>query len=115
VEDDSDSFMVAQVTLKGAGFRTLEAVDRRKALAMMEGMTRRPDLVVLDLHLPEVDGTDALHCIRSDARLAGTKVIVATAYPDMAEEIEDQADQILHKPYRFTQLQESAVSLTALA
>jgi CheY-like chemotaxis protein len=78
-------------------------------------MAGQPDLVVLDLRLPESDGTDVLRHIRSGARLAGTKVIVATHYPDMAEEIEDQADQILRKPYRFTQLRELALSLTVLA
>ena len=115
VEDDSDSFLVAQVTLEGAGFHTLEAVDGRRALTMLGEMMRRPDLIVLDLHLPEVDGTDVLRYIRSSARLTGTKVIVATAYPDLAEEIEDQADQVIYKPYRFMQLQELAVSLTTPA
>ena len=111
VEDDVDSFTVAEITLESAGFRTARAADGREALAMLEAMRPEPRLIVLDLHLPEVDGADVLRQIRADGRLMGVKVIVATAYRELAEEIRDQADHVLLKPFRFPQLQEMAMRL----
>ena len=104
VEDDVDSFTVAKITLESAGFRTVRAADGREALAMLEAMRPGPRLVILDLHLPEVDGPDVLRHIRADTRLMGVKVIVA-------EEIRDQADQVLLKPFRFPRLREMAMRL----
>ena len=71
-----------------------------------------PDVIVLDLHLPNVPGTEILRQIRSDPRLAAVPVIVATAYPQMAESIEEKADLVLIKPVRYNVLQNKAVELT---
>jgi len=111
VEDDVDSFTVVKITLESVGFRTMRAADGEEALALLKIMKPKPCLVILDLHLPEVDGTDVLRHIRADGRLMSVKVIVATAYRELAEEIWDQADQVLLKPFRFPQLQEMAVRL----
>ena len=67
-----------------------------------------PDVVVLDLHLPRVAGMDILHQIRADERLTGTRVIVATAHPRMAESLRDEADLVLLKPISFSQLRDLA-------
>jgi CheY-like chemotaxis protein len=54
---------------------------------------------LLDLNLPpHVSGSDVLHQIRADKRLAETRVIVVTGHPELAEAIGDEADAVLIKP-----------------
>jgi CheY-like chemotaxis protein len=62
--------------------------------------------VVLDLHLPHVSGEDLLAQIRSDDRLAHTRVMLATADPLMAESLRAKADLVLIKPISFSQLRD---------
>ena len=74
-----------------------------------------PDLVVLDLHLPGIAGTDILRRIRADARLAETRVIIVTGDPLEAEGVRDQADLVLIKPVGFDQLRGLATRLISAA
>jgi len=71
----------------------------------------QPIIVVLDLHLPHASGGDILHLIRSEARLAKTRVIVTTADPLMAVSFQAEADLVLIKPISFSQLRDLAVRL----
>jgi CheY-like chemotaxis protein len=57
-----------------------------------------PDVVILDLHLPGVQGDQILHQIRADERMAGTRVVVITAYSALARTLQDEADLVLIKP-----------------
>ena len=70
-----------------------------------------PNLVILDLHLPDMPGINILRKIRSTQWLAGVPVIVATAHPQMAEVIDEEADLVLIKPVRYRVLQDKAVEL----
>ncbi len=109
IEDDNDLAELFAMTLGGAGF------DTEIALAGDIGMERlevlNPDLVVLDLYLPNVGGADILERIRSDERLKETRVIVVTAGVRAAEVLQDKADLILVKPLDFSQLRDLAVRL----
>ena len=69
---------------------------------------------MLDLYLPHASGDDILHLIRSEARLAQTRVIVATADPLMADSLQAEADLVLIKPISFSQLRDLAVRLRPL-
>ncbi len=64
-----------------------------------------PTVVVLDLHLPHVNGLDILAKIRGDERLKDAKVIISTADPRMSDMAED-ADFVLIKPISFAQLRD---------
>jgi CheY-like chemotaxis protein len=109
VEDDPDAGLIFEFTLKAAGFNPMTVRTGQEALAIMASML--PNLVVLDLHLPDVPGTEVLRQIRADRRLAAVPVIVATAHPQMAETIEDEADLVLIRPVRYHVLQDKAVEL----
>jgi CheY-like chemotaxis protein len=54
--------------------------------------------VILDLHLPGVQGDQILHHIRTDERMAETQVVVITAYTALARTLQDEADLVLIKP-----------------
>jgi two-component system cell cycle response regulator DivK len=109
VEDDGDLAVIFAEALQAAGYATGIVQDGDTALARLTVTT--PDVVVLDLHLPHLSGSDVLQRIRTDARLAHTRVIVVTADPRMAEVLEDQADLVLIKPISFSQLRDLATRL----
>lgn len=106
VEDDVDLAIIFEAALKEAGFVT--KVIRAGDVAMKRLQAVIPDVVVLDMHLPEVAGTDILDSIRADERLAQTRVIVTTADVRLAETLHDRADLVLVKPVSFGQLRDMA-------
>jgi CheY-like chemotaxis protein len=63
--------------LRLVGYETVGAADGGEAFAAME--RRRPDLVLLDLMMPQVDGLSFLKAMRTDVRFAGVPVILVTA------------------------------------
>ncbi|MBN1814298.1 MAG: response regulator [Anaerolineae bacterium] len=102
VEDERDlSFLLAQVA-KLAGYEPEVIHSGDIALERLSQVI--PDLVLLDLNLPKVLGTDILKHIRSEQRLLGVYVIVVTAYKHLAEATYEQANQVLNKPFEFDQL-----------
>lgn len=111
IEDDFDLSTIFAAALKASGFET--EIVRDGSVAVQRLATVTPDVVVLDLHLPHVAGTDILDQIRADARLAETRVIVTTADARMAEMLHDQADLVLVKPISFGQLRDLAGRLSA--
>lgn len=113
IEDDPDAATIFSEALQAAGFETEIVRTGDKALKRLAVTT--PDAVVLDLHLPHVSGTDILRQIRADARLAKTRMIIATADPRMAELLRDQADLVLLKPISFSQLRDLAARLRPAA
>jgi CheY-like chemotaxis protein len=106
IEDNRELAIIFSQALQAAGFATGIIEDGDQALARLAITT--PDVVVLDLHMPRVSGAEVLRRIRADARLAGTRVIVATADMRATDMLQDQADLVLIKPVSFTQLRDLA-------
>jgi len=102
VEDHVDAAVIFSEAMKSAGFETETVRSGDAALAKLSVIV--PDIVVLDLQLPHVEGADILHQIRADERLNETRVIVATAHPHRAADLQDEADLVLIKPVGFHQL-----------
>ena len=110
IEDEPDLCIIFRTALQAAGFDEAKVIDDGMA-AMTYLDNYIPDLILLDLHLPNVSGAEILHRIRSDERLENIPVIVATADPQMAEELRDDSDLELLKPISFTQLRDLASRL----
>jgi DNA-binding response OmpR family regulator len=106
IEDEDDLATLFAEALRHAGFETRIVSDGREAQESLVSVV--PWLVVLDLHLPNVSGSDILHFIRSDPRLAGTRVIIASADDRSVQLLEDVADLALVKPITFSQLRDLA-------
>ena len=102
IEDDQDVAAVFGAALEAAGFETDVIRSGDEALKRLEAET--PSMVLLDLHLPQVDGMQILRWIRENPRLDATRVIVATADPLMASCLGGEADLVLVKPIGFSQL-----------
>ena len=109
IEDDKDVAIIFAEALRMAGCETEIIRAGDAALARLAAAV--PDVVVLDLHLPRVEGIDILRQIRADARLAETRVIVVTGDPPAAEGLQDLADLVLIKPVGLDQLSNLATRL----
>ena len=100
VDDELDALEVLGFKLREAGFAPLFASDGLKALAAVRA--ERPDLVVLDLMLPEMDGLEVCKLMRRDPTTAGIPVIMLTAKAaemDRVVGLELGADDYVTKPY----------------
>jgi len=113
IEDDPHLANIFSKALQAAGFETEIVSDGAAALAKLTGV--QPDMVVLDLHLPNVSGKDILLKIKNDHRLAQTKVILVTADALLAESLRTISDLILIKPIGFHQLRDQAKRLLSPA
>jgi len=96
IEDHRDISSLFRTVLEEAGFQTEIIQTGDEAIARLAEAV--PDVVILDLHLPGVQGDEILHRIRADARMAETRVIVITAYAVLARTLQDEADVVLIKP-----------------
>jgi CheY-like chemotaxis protein len=112
IEDDPDQALIFAEALRAAGFEPEIVRDGRAALTRLEATA--PSLVVLDLHMPGVDGKDLLYYIRTDERLAGTRVILASGDYQLSQSLHTQADVVLLKPIGFDQLRDIAARIRPL-
>jgi len=102
IEDHEDLAIVFRKALQLANFAVEIVMDG--AIAQQRLTEVVPVLVVLDLHLPNIPGETLLRQIRSDTRLATTRVMLATADSALATELEGKADVVLLKPVSIAQL-----------
>lgn len=77
VEDNDRNMKLVREVLKATGYRTLEATSGGEAVEV--AAERRPDLVLMDIELPDIDGVEALGRLRSDRRTATIPVLALTA------------------------------------
>lgn len=109
IEDDRKLAAIFAQAINMAGFDSEIIYQGQSALARLADSS--PQLVLLDLHLPGGSGQEILRYIRLESRLARTKVIIGTADPLLAEELQAEADLVLIKPISFSQLRELATRL----
>ena len=123
VEDSSADARLTQEVLKGGKIRNHLTVvtDGVEALSYLRREGRycdalRPDLVLLDLNLPKMDGREVLKRIRTDPALWSIPVVVLTtsgAEGDVAGAFAERADSYLQKPvdlHAFTRILEGLVA-----
>jgi CheY-like chemotaxis protein len=104
VEDEPALSDLFDVIFAENGFATQAIYDGAAALTCLADAI--PEVVLLDLHLPYVSGTEVLQHIRQDPRLARTKVILTSADYQLLESLEPQADYVLGKPATLHDLQQ---------
>lgn len=104
IEDDFDISVIFSKALEFAEFQT-EVIDSgEQAMAYLQDVV--PQMIILDLNLPGVEGKDILTMIRADERFSATHVIVATANQNPDQAIRDMADLVLIKPITFSQMRD---------
>lgn len=100
VDDDKAIVKILRSYLEQAGYEVLVGYDGRSALQSLR--YDKPDLLILDLMLPDGDGTDITRLIRSDAQLSPIPIIMLTARIEDTDKIiglELGADDYITKPF----------------
>ncbi|KAB2649312.1 MAG: response regulator [Verrucomicrobiota bacterium] len=100
VDDESDALEILGFKLREAGFNPIFAKDGTRAIAAARD--EKPDLMVLDLMLPEVDGLEVCKILRRDANTAKMPIIMLTARAaemDRVVGLELGADDYVTKPF----------------
>jgi two-component system cell cycle response regulator DivK len=77
VEDQEDNRQILRDLLGSSGFDIEEAVNGEEAVKLAQNL---PDLILMDIQLPEMDGYEATRLIKADGRLAHIPIIVVTSY-----------------------------------
>jgi len=99
VEDNDKNMKLVRDILQHHGHTTLEAVTGEAGVQL--AIAQRPDLVLMDIELPGIDGIEALRQIRAEAALAAVPVIAISASvmpADQRQIVESGFDGFLTKP-----------------
>ncbi|HZU13253.1 MAG TPA: BTAD domain-containing putative transcriptional regulator [Chloroflexota bacterium] len=106
VDDDSDIRSVLAEFLKDEGYAPREAVDGREAIACLESPEGTPDLMLLDLMMPEVDGYEVLAHMRRTLRQDVPVLIFSAQRPGPAvlEALDAESRDFIAKPFEFEEL-----------
>ncbi|MFP4691798.1 MAG: ATP-binding protein [Bacteroidales bacterium] len=104
VDDVSENLELFEVMLTGTGLQVLKAQGGHEALDMLQ--THQPDLIVLDILMPDIDGYHLAKKIREDARFRNTPLIAFTAYLHDKPNNKQAGlfDDRLHKPIKRKEL-----------
>ena len=105
VDDERDLLSVLEFNLKQAGFETLLATSGAEALAQLR--RRVPDLVLLDLMLPDLSGTEVCRAIKNNPRTRHVPVMMLTAKGEEVDKVvgfELGADDYVTKPFSVREL-----------
>jgi DNA-binding response OmpR family regulator len=99
-DDDPDILGLISFRLRRSGYDVVEAHNGEEAVQV--ALERRPDLVILDVMMPRVDGYEATRRIRKHEETSRTPVILLTAHvqdADVARGFEVGADDYVRKPF----------------
>ena len=77
VEDNDKNMKLARDLLQAKGYETLEAVNGEDGVRL--GLEHVPDLVLMDIQLPDINGIEAFHRLRADPRTASVPIVAFTA------------------------------------
>lgn len=105
VDDEPDAVEMLEFNLKSNGYDVVTAADGEEALAKARSVL--PNLIVLDLMLPEVDGMEVCKILRRDQRTSGIPIIMLTAKAaeiDRVLGLELGADDYVTKPFSIREL-----------
>lgn len=99
VDDNGQNRKLARDVLRFAGFRTLEAEDGGAGVSL--AAEHLPDLVLMDIRMPDMNGAQALRLLRSDERTATIPIVALTSSTmkgDREQFLADGFDGYLQKP-----------------
>ena len=105
VEDQEDNRRILRDLLSGAGFDLIEAENGEEAVASAQAS--RPDLILMDIQLPLLDGYEATRRIKADPDLKSIPIIVVTSYALSGDEEKARlagCDDYVAKPFSPRQL-----------
>jgi two-component system cell cycle response regulator DivK len=105
VEDTEDNRQIIRDLLSSVGYELIEATDGAEGVALAQ--SHHPDLILMDIQLPQIDGYEATRQIRAISELAQVPIIAVTSYALSGDEAKTRAagcDGYIAKPFSPRQL-----------
>jgi len=105
VEDQEDLRGVLRTLLTGSGYEMIEAADGQTGVA--QAKAERPDLILMDIQMPVLDGYEATRQIKAEPNLKATPIIAVSSFAMKGDEEKARAsgcDHYVTKPYSPVQL-----------
>ncbi len=116
IEDEPDAAELFAEMMRLNGYRVLKTYSSTPAMTLIA--QEQPDLIILDIMMPDVSGLDVLRYIRKDAALASIPVVVVSAKAaaaDIRAGLEAGATVYLTKPVSYVDLKNAVEGLMPLA
>ena len=102
-DDDKHMRVLLTHLLETRGYCVSSAAGGQEALDQVPSF--RPNLIVLDLELPDISGSEVCHRLKSESATENIPVLVVSGRPDIADQARiSQADGYLEKPFRLSEL-----------
>ncbi len=107
IEDEASSANLAKIILEQEGYRVLIASTGQEAIDSLNGFQELPNLILLDILLPKINGIEVCKWIRSQQRFKNIPVIIFTALvqeEDRVEGLNAGANEYITKPFSIDKL-----------
>ena len=78
IEDNEENIYMITYLFENAGFKVVQALDGKIGLRM--ALAQRPDLIILDIQLPEMDGYEVARRLRAEPSLEGIPIVAVTSF-----------------------------------
>lgn len=114
IEDNPANMKLASLLLRNVGHAVMGAVDAESGIAIAR--STQPDLILMDIQLPGMDGLAATALLKRDERTAGIPVIALTALAMKEDQAKSElagCDAYIAKPLRYRELYEAIDRLLA--
>jgi len=111
VDDNQDSRELVVKVLKNKGYEIVEATDGEEAIEKAVG--ERPDLIMLDISIPKLDGYEVTRRLKSQEQFKGTPIVALTAHAmkgDRAKALEAGCEGYISKPINIRELPDQVKS-----
>lgn len=105
VDDDMDSLLPLKRSLERESYRVVEAYNGQEAI--QKATIETPDVILLDLMMPGMDGYEVCNRLKKDIKSKNTQIIMLTARDDVADKVrglELGADDYVTKPFNLSEL-----------
>ncbi len=103
VDDESDAVDIIRIIVESDGYKTISAYSGEEALELLSKIERLPDLLLLDIMMPTMEGWDVLEIMKRDERLAEIPVAMLTAKtltPEIVQgNLADDIENYITKPF----------------
>lgn len=109
IEDDEDLSEIFTKALEAAGYTVEAILDGKTAQTRLNEIV--PHIIILDMHLPHVNGATLLTQIHANEKLKDVRIIITTADNVQADFYRDMATIVMVKPISFSQLRDLSARL----
>lgn len=103
IDDEKSSLLLAKAILASAGYEVITESDSRRAFQTVT--EQKPDLILMDIVMPEVNGVELAKKIEEDPELKSVHIFAVTGMPMINEHNHKYFEKIIIKPFHMEQLQ----------